>query len=233
MHSNSTNHRSGRAGQATFAPRQDRSRATRDRILSALMRLLDGKGFDQVSVSELTAAAGCSMSSFYARFPTKDALFAALLDQFFDTSSQLVGDALSRFRPAQTTRQQRTRALIEFLLRSYREHRGLLRALIDHDRRHPESGFGSRTRQHKREMSLAMFAMLLDEDFRKVDARAIESLRFGLWLVVQAIEQIVLFDSQVAGQARLSEDRLVEELGAVLAERLPQRRLTKTNRSQG
>jgi len=215
------------------APQQERSRKTLERLLDAAEHLILTRGAEAATVPEIARAARSSVGSFYARFPTKDALFAALLDQFFDTSSQLVGDALSRFRPAQTTRQQRTRALIEFLLRSYREHRGLLRALIDHDRRHPESGFGSRTRQHKREMSLAMFAMLLDEDFRKVDARAIESLRFGLWLVVQAIEQIVLFDSQVAGQARLSEDRLVEELGAVLAERLPQRRLTKTNRSQG
>lgn len=232
MHSNSTHRSSGRPGSKTsYAPRQERSRATRDRILSVLVRLLDGKAFDQISVAELTAAARCSMSSFYARFPTKDALFSALLDQFFDTSSQLVGGALSRIQPAQTTSKRRARALIEFLLHSYREHRGLLRALADHDRRHPDSGFGSRTRQHKREMSAAMFAMLLDDDIQSVDDPAIESLRFGLWLVVQAIEQIVLFDSQ-AGKSRIPDDRLVEELTAVLAQRLTHLRVTRTHQSR-
>src|ERR1700694_1344632 len=56
------------------APRQERSRAPRDLILAALTLLLEHKRFDAVTTAELTRAAQCSMSSLYARFPTKDAL---------------------------------------------------------------------------------------------------------------------------------------------------------------
>lgn len=230
MHSNSRK-RTLCSSSPNYTPRQDRSRATRDRILGALVRLLDGKAFDQISVADLTEAARCSTSSFYARFPTKDSLFSALLDRFFNTSTQLVSDALSNILLTQATAEDRTRALVEFVLHSYREYRGLLRALIDYNRRYPESGFGSRTRAHKREMSVAMFGILLDDDLRKVDERTVESLRFTLWLVVQAIEQIVLFDNEMAGQGRIADELLVQELTAVLYRKLPHRRAGRTRRS--
>src|SRR5262245_23492790 len=115
------------------APRQERSRATRDRILGALAQLLQSKTFDQISVAELTEAAQCSMSSFYARFPTKDSLLNAFHDRFFEFSNDQVGAALAKIAASADGAEARARGLVEFLLRSYRQYRGLLRSLILHD----------------------------------------------------------------------------------------------------
>ncbi|HVT15525.1 MAG TPA: TetR/AcrR family transcriptional regulator [Thermoanaerobaculia bacterium] len=204
------------------APRQERSRATRERILGALARLLERTTFDQISVAEVTAAAGCSMSSFYARFPSKEALLDAFLDRFFEFSAGEVSRALSQIAAAAGAA-NRARRLVEFMLRSYRAYRGLLRSLILHDRTHPDTGFGSRTRAYKRQVSAAFLSLLLGEDAAAANPRLAASASFGLWLVIHAIEQIVLFDDPIMGRGQISERQLVEQLTAVLLRTLEPR----------
>lgn len=197
------------------APRQERSRATRERILGAMARLLERTTFDQISVAEITAAAGCSMSSFYARFPTKDSLLDAFLDRFFEFSAGEVNGALARIATAAGTA-RRARRLVEFMLRSYRDYRGLLRSLILNDRTDPDTSFGTRTRAYKQQVSVAFLSLLLGTDAAATNPRVTASASFGLWLVTQAIEQIVLFDDPIMGRGQMSERQLVEQLTAVL-----------------
>jgi AcrR family transcriptional regulator len=45
---------------------------TRDRIHTAAMRLFEERGFEQVSVGQIAAAAGVSVPTFYAHFASKD-----------------------------------------------------------------------------------------------------------------------------------------------------------------
>jgi AcrR family transcriptional regulator len=45
---------------------------TRERIYTAAMRLFTSEGFDQVSVAHIAAAAGVSVPTFYAHFPSKE-----------------------------------------------------------------------------------------------------------------------------------------------------------------
>ncbi len=60
--------------------KQARSRETRDRLLLAGRQLLDQGVFEQTPIAGLAAMAGCSVGSFYARFPDKDAFFRAVMD---------------------------------------------------------------------------------------------------------------------------------------------------------
>ena len=196
-------------------PLQARSRATRGRILGALSRLLQAKVFDEISVAELTSAAKCSMSSFYALFSTKEALLDAFFERFFQVSTERTQAALALISSADSI-PRRVRRLVRFLLQSYRENRGLLRALVFHERAHPSSGFALRARNYKDRFASAVPALLLSERPRATDPRTAASLRFGLWLVVSCIERIVLFDDPVTKRQRISERRLVEELGSVL-----------------
>jgi AcrR family transcriptional regulator len=183
--------------------------------MGALARLLDTRTFDQISVAELATAAQCSVSSFYARFPTKASLLNAFFDRFFEYSAGEVGAAFTAIASAATT-EQRARGLIEFLLRSYRGHRGLLRSLILHDRTHPDSGFAGRTRAYKQQVGGAVVALMLGGNPRAADERTAASVRFRLWLVVQTIEQIVLFEDPLVGRGLIPESQLVEELVSVL-----------------
>jgi AcrR family transcriptional regulator len=52
-----------------------------DRILETGQTLLDGRRFADVSVNEICIAAGVSLSSFYARFESKERLLAVLHDR--------------------------------------------------------------------------------------------------------------------------------------------------------
>ena len=205
------------SSEAQTAPLQARSRATRDRILAALAKLLQSKTFDQISVAELIAAADCSMSSFYARFPTKESLLSAFYDRFFEVSAAQMSSALAAIESGKAAPAERMRMLVQFMLRSYRGNRGLLRSLILHDRTHPESGFATRTRGYKQQVFETFLAAMRDERGRQIGPRGRLSGRFRLWLVVQAIEQIVLFDDPVMGSKPISERELTEQLIAVLS----------------
>src|SRR5205814_6016805 len=131
------------------APRQARSHATRDRILAALGRLLEQKPFDAITTGELTRAANCSMSSLYARFPSKEALLSTFHDRFFDYSVDQVGQALDAIDVAGSPLNERVWRLLSFFIKSYREHRGLLRSLLQQDRQQSSAPFAARTRAYK------------------------------------------------------------------------------------
>lgn len=58
--------------------RQNRARRTRARILAVAAGLLEDREPHRISIQELAAGAGTSVGAFYARFPSKEAVFALL-----------------------------------------------------------------------------------------------------------------------------------------------------------
>lgn len=68
-------------------PRQERSRETASKFVSAAMDLLREKTFGELSVAELANAAGRSVGVFYQRFGSKDDFLDVLLTEFFETSN--------------------------------------------------------------------------------------------------------------------------------------------------
>ena len=61
---------------------QQRSEETHARILKVAESLFAQKGFDATGVADICAAAGVSKGAFYHHFPTKQAVFQALLDNW-------------------------------------------------------------------------------------------------------------------------------------------------------
>jgi AcrR family transcriptional regulator len=61
---------------------QERSRNARDRLLQAGDRVFARMGYDAAHVTDIAAAADCSVGSFYRRFRDKEAFFRALHHQF-------------------------------------------------------------------------------------------------------------------------------------------------------
>ena len=59
---------------------QPRSEETRGKILEAAYRLFSERGYDVSSVAEICTFAGVSKGAFYYHFPSKQALFIALLE---------------------------------------------------------------------------------------------------------------------------------------------------------
>lgn len=64
------------------APQQERSRRTVEAILDAAEALLEKRRFEEISIAEIILQAGASTGSFYARFPSKEALLPALYARY-------------------------------------------------------------------------------------------------------------------------------------------------------
>lgn len=61
---------------------QRRSKATRHRILSSSLRLFAKNGYEATGVAEICEAADVSKGAFYHHFPTKQAIFVELLNEW-------------------------------------------------------------------------------------------------------------------------------------------------------
>jgi AcrR family transcriptional regulator len=64
---------------------QQRSEETRANILDAAVRRFAISGYDSASVDEICAEAGVSKGAFYHHFPTKQAVFLALIEGWLTT----------------------------------------------------------------------------------------------------------------------------------------------------
>jgi AcrR family transcriptional regulator len=60
-------------------PRQPRSRATVDALLTAAAHILVRDGYERASVNVIAEHAGCSIGSLYQYFPNKEALVVAVM----------------------------------------------------------------------------------------------------------------------------------------------------------
>ncbi len=64
---------------------QARANETRNHILDAALRRFSKDGYDAASVDEICAQAGVSKGAFYHHFPSKQAIFLALLERWLAT----------------------------------------------------------------------------------------------------------------------------------------------------
>jgi len=60
--------------------RQERSEATRDRLIRAAEKIIARDGFEAAKLEEIAAEAGYTRGAFYANFKSKEDLFLALLE---------------------------------------------------------------------------------------------------------------------------------------------------------
>ena len=64
--------------------RKTKSIDNRNRIVEAALRLIDEKGFDNVTVSQITEAAGVSKGAFYIHFKSKEELIEQQISELYD-----------------------------------------------------------------------------------------------------------------------------------------------------
>jgi AcrR family transcriptional regulator len=111
-------------------PVQARSRATEEKILAALERLLEDKRFEDVAVTELAAEAGVSVGGVYARFGSKDALLTALHARYEAYRTEHLSQAFDPELWRDADLAARVRGIVGALVTLMRERRALLRTFL-------------------------------------------------------------------------------------------------------
>ena len=130
-----------------------------ERILEAARKVFLERGFEGASVEEIAEAARSGKPTIYARYPNKQALFAAAYTSAFAAKKA----RLASHTPAGTTLEERLTCLGEALVREVltSEWIGLIRLAIAEARRFPD--LGSSVIKMARERGRETMARLLGE----------------------------------------------------------------------
>ena len=64
-----------------FPAKQQRSEQTHEKLLQSGLDLLRDGVFDDISIAQIAARAGCAVGSFYLRFRNKEAFFEFLIER--------------------------------------------------------------------------------------------------------------------------------------------------------
>src|SRR3954463_2416499 len=105
---------------------QERSRTRRQRVLDAALEVFTEHGYGDTAIDEIAQASNTSKGGLYFHFPSKQALFLALLDEASDALLRNVREAME----AETDPVARGEAALREVLRQFGNHRLLARLLL-------------------------------------------------------------------------------------------------------
>lgn len=111
-------------------PKQDRSRASLERLMSASRELLRDGTFEQLTIVAISKRSGVSVGSIYARFQGKDDLFLAVMTNVLAEVDAEWAALISAARSQNLPLEKRVPALVEALAEHLKAHSGLLRPLM-------------------------------------------------------------------------------------------------------
>ena len=103
---------------------QERSRATREKLLEAAETVFAAKGYTGAKISDIAEEAGCSVGAVYFRFKDKDALFFAIAETFIEDARGNLGNLLALPNDPEAI----VRHFVTATATNIRKHRGLFRA---------------------------------------------------------------------------------------------------------
>jgi AcrR family transcriptional regulator len=100
-------------------------------ILDGALRLFSGKGFDGTTITEIEREAGLSpgTGSFYRHFPSKEAVFTAVIEREIARSAALHKDRAKWPRPAFSSRRDGMALAFHETLQGFARHEALIRIL--------------------------------------------------------------------------------------------------------
>lgn len=181
----------GRPAQKT--PRQERSRASLQRMLDAAEKVIARHGLQGATLQRIARLAGTSSANVYRRFRDKDALMAAVFQRLTErsaaaTEAQIDPDVV---RPMGLAKFART--VIEGMIRGFRADAGLSRAAVQYSEQHWEVDFVRRARASEArsfQMMVDTFLVWRDQIKHPDPARAV---RFAFIMVALELRELILF----------------------------------------
>jgi len=204
-----------RSSDALHLPRQARSRATFDRLMTAAAELLAERRFEEATVAELVRRARSSVGAFYARFGSKEALLDELHVRLFEVGRASWAEFLASPRWQGATAGAIVDAVAARLVALRRERRGLLRALSLYVRSRPDSAFARRSAELNRRLTRRFVALLMERRAEIGHPRPAWAAAFALQIADGATRDAILFD-EARLLPRTSDRELASELSRTL-----------------
>jgi AcrR family transcriptional regulator len=191
------------------APKQKRSEATLRRLLDAAEVLLAEKKLDEITVADVVARAASSVGSFYARFPGKEALVAALIARYHEDAATGINALAADPKFSALPLAGRASRFIHLLVATCQSRRGLLRLRLELRLR------GSIHPQQEEERSKALadaIASLFDPVKHEIRHRDRDrALTFALRMA-DAMAMTVLVEEVSGSFGSISNEEIVERL---------------------
>ena len=176
----------------TIKPRvTSRAEDTRHKIYEAAMEMFREKGFEETTMRDIAAKAGVALGGAYYYFSSKDAIVLAFYREMQETSTPLVGGALTDKKKLK----ERIRAVLDQRLKLLAPNRKFCAALFRHapDGADPLSPFSEESRLI-RDAAIEQMRVALEGGDVKIPADLRPRLPYLLWLYQMALIMFWLYD---------------------------------------
>lgn len=139
-------------------PTHIRGRASQERIVRAILGLIETTPFDQLTIAAIMEEAGMAVGTFYRRFKTKE----SVLPFVFKAYDELFVDWAAGFAASEpTSRDEMIELVVRRTAALFSEHAGLIRTVHLYDRLHP----GIRPATSSRPGLVHLMGAVLAKDF--------------------------------------------------------------------
>lgn len=109
--------------EAQTAPKTARGRRTREKLLEAAKVEFGERGYYEAAINRITENAGVAMGTFYVHFPSKEAIFRALVEYMAHVTRRWIAERVADAPDRITAERQGIAAFIDFV----RGHQDLYR----------------------------------------------------------------------------------------------------------
>jgi AcrR family transcriptional regulator len=176
----------------TIKPRvTSRAEDTRRKIYEAAMELFREKGFEETTMRDIAGKAGVALGGAYYYYSSKDAIVLAFYREMQETSTPLVGGALTDKKKLK----ERIRAVLDQRLKLLAPNRKFCAALFRHapDGADPLSPFSEESRLI-RDAAIEQMRVAIEGGDVKIPADLRPRLPYLLWLYQMALIMFWLYD---------------------------------------
>jgi AcrR family transcriptional regulator len=187
-------------------PRQARSQATVDAILTATAKVLVRDGYDRASTNRVAEAAGVSVGSLYQYFPTKEALVAALIDRHMNQMTALLEANLDDQKDAPLP--LATRVLVKLMLAAHAQNPRLHKIFTEQV---PRMGRMSRFYELERKMAERLRVYLAGHE-SELRTKNLDLSVFIVVCVVEALTHMTVVDHP----GQFDEEELTDEITSLV-----------------
>jgi AcrR family transcriptional regulator len=170
-------------------PAQQRSRATVDAIVDATARVLVRDGYDALSTNRVAKEARVSVGSLYQYFPGKEALVAAVMEQYASRMQENIAGRLQNSGTAATAEEVATEMIRAMLVAQQAEPR-LHRALVEQ-----VPLIGALRRLHELFTNYErLVAAWLTENLERIEVKDVDMAAFVLVAAVEGLVNRAILD---------------------------------------